>query len=81
MNNRPSEVVINKEARTLEEGRIYTEKEVAALLYGDRCTPTTWKTVQKMARNGEINGRQTGRGWWLFHSDAIKDYLMMRPGK
>lgn len=57
---------------------VLTDRELARFLFKDKCRPTSWKTIQKMARDGDIRGQQIGRGSWIFHMDAVKDFLM-RP--
>lgn len=63
----------------LEGAEIVTDRELAKLLFkGALWSPTSWKTVQRMAREGLIRGQKVGRGGWVFHKDAVRDFLM-RP--
>lgn len=59
------------------DAEIITDKELAAILFKDELKPTSWKTIQKMARSGDIKGKQVGRSW-RFHRDAVRDFLLSR---
>lgn len=59
---------------------IMSDRELAKFLFKDKCKENSWRTVQKMAREGTIRGQQIGRGGWVFHIEAIKDFLM-RPSR
>lgn len=63
-----------------KEEEIMTDREVAKFLLKDKWKPNSWRTIQKMAREGKLNGKQMGMGGWVFHKDAIRDFLM-RPSK
>lgn len=36
-----------------------------------------WKTIQHLARLGDIRGQKIGKKW-RFHRDAVRDYLLSR---
>lgn len=57
---------------------VLTDREVAQILFKDQCKPFSWKSVQRLARLGEIRGNQIGRGSWRFHKDAVKDFLLKK---
>lgn len=59
---------------------VMTDRDVAKLLFKERHTTNSFKTIQKFAREGKIRGQQIGRRSWLFHEDAVRDFLM-RPGR
>ena len=58
----------NKEANLSE---VITDRQLAEIL------GVGWKTIQRMARQGEIRGKQVGRAW-RFHRDAIRDFLLTK---
>lgn len=64
----------------IKEDEIIDDRTLAKLLFKERCKPTSWRTIQKMARQGLIKGRQIGMGGWVFHRDAVRDFLM-RPAR
>jgi excisionase family DNA binding protein len=59
------------------EDEIYNDRQVAKILFKDTLKPNSWKTIQKMARQGLIRGQKIGRGW-RFHKDAVKDFLLRK---
>lgn len=65
----------NAMANPIKEDAVYSDREVAEFLFKDALKPTSWKTIQRMARNGDIQGNQIGRGGWRFLGSAVLDYL------
>lgn len=63
---------------TINEDAIYTDRELAEILFRNRLKKSSWRTIQKMARNGEIKGVQVGRGGWRFYGSAVQDFLLGR---
>lgn len=63
-----------------QQEEVMSDREVAKFLFKERCKPTSWRTIQKMARQGKIRGQQIGMGGWVFHRDAVRDFLM-RPAR
>lgn len=56
---------------------IINDRQVAEIIFKNEVKPTSWKTIQKMARNGDIRGKRVGR-FWRFHRSAIKDFLLRK---
>lgn len=53
-----------------------TDRDVAAML--KLRNKTSWKTVQKYAREGKILGKQIGNQW-RFHPIAVENFLLLNP--
>lgn len=68
MSDLASKPVRRVEARDMSFERLLDSDEAAALL---KIHP---KTLQKMARNGQITGVQVGR-LWRFRATALNDWL------
>jgi excisionase family DNA binding protein len=68
MSNFASKPVQRAEVRTLSFERLLDSDEAAALL---KIHP---KTLQKMARNGDITAVQIGR-LWRFRASVLNDWL------
>ena len=68
MSDFPSKPVQRAEVRTLSFERLLDSDEAAALL---KIHP---KTLQKMARAGQITGVQIGR-LWRFRASVLNDWL------
>lgn len=54
--------------------QILTDREVAGILKLGKVN--SWKTVQKLAREGRIRGQKIA-GKWRFHPSAVEDFLMI----
>lgn len=61
----------------IKEDCIYSDRDVAKLLFKDKMTPWSVKTVQQWARSGELRGRKTGYRW-TFYGRAVKDFLLRK---
>lgn len=60
-----------------KEPDILSDKDVARILFKEKCKPSSWKTCQKLAREGRIRGQKIGQNW-RFHKDAVRDFLLSK---
>lgn len=60
---------------TIKEDEILSDKQIAEMVFKDRLKANSYKTIQKLAREGAIKGVLVGKSW-RFNREAVHDFLM-----
>ncbi len=58
-----------------KEDDVLSDREVANMVFKDDLKPSSFRSIQKLAREGVIKGVLVG-GKWRFHREAVRDFLM-----
>lgn len=57
-----------------------SDKELAKVIWGSKCTPFSYKSIQAEIRAGNLKARKVNRVWVIEEENA-KDWLSYRNGQ